>query len=293
MESLVIVGPGRVGLSLGAALLQERQVERLTYYGRSQEPPPHPLFDSQDPPVEYRVGIQVVPEGTSALLLTVPDAALSEVAMELAMAGRAPAGCVALHVSGALSAEVLTPLHTAGYAVGSFHPLQSLADPWAASERLIGATFALAGEPPAVVTGRRLASALGGRTIVVSARDRALYHAAAVAGSNYVVALYASAARMMQQAGVGTDDASVAVLGLMRGTLDNLEHLGPSAALTGPIARGDVETVRLHLARLSPRDRGLYCALGRVTLELARAAGLADERAAELDRLLSDDNPST
>ena len=82
-------------------------------------------------------------------------------------------------------------------------------------------------------------------------------------------------------------EALPAILPLVRGTLDNLEHLGISAALTGPIARGDVDTVRRHLARLSPRERTLYSALGLEALELAKAAGLDARRAAELEALLS------
>jgi len=75
----------------------------------------------------------------------------------------------------------------------------------------------------------------------------------------------------------------------MRGTLENVEHLGLSMALTGPIARGDVDTVRLHLSRLSPEDRSLYCRLGLETLRIAVAAGLDAERAAELESLLAAD----
>ena len=293
MESVVILGPGRVGLSLGAALLQTRRLDRLTFFGRSPEPPPHPLFDNSDLPVAYEVGPRALPGDTTILLLAVPDNALSEVAQGMALAGQAPGGCAALHLSGALSADVLTPLHGVGYAVGSFHPLQSVADPWAGAERLLGATYALSGEPVAVAAGRRLVAALEGRPILVTPRQRPLYHAAAVTASNYLVALAASSLELMEQAGIQGEDASAAVLALMRGTLDNLEHLGPSAALTGPIARGDVDTVRLHLSRLSARDRELYCALGRTTLRLALAAGLAPDRAAELDGLLSSHDPST
>lgn len=288
MENLAIVGPGRVGLSLGAALIQARALGSLTYYGRSIEPPPHPIFDGGDPPVDYRVGIQAPPGGTTALLLAVPDRALSEVAYEIAMTGHAPAGCAALHLSGALSADVLAPLHAAGYSVGSLHPLRSLADPWAGADLLAGATFGLSGEPGAVAAGRRIAAALGGRPILVGPRERPLYHAAAVEASNYLVTLFASGLELMGQAGVSEADAAPALLDLMRGTLDNLEHLGASAALTGPIARGDVETVRLHLSRLSGPERTLYCALGRATLDLARAAGLDEERAEDLASLLAD-----
>jgi predicted short-subunit dehydrogenase-like oxidoreductase (DUF2520 family) len=76
-------------------------------------------------------------------------------------------------------------------------------------------------------------------------------------------------------------------LPLVRGTLDNLEHLGVGAALTGPIPRGDADTLRLHLARLSPEDRTLYCALGLELLRLARQAGLDERRAAEIESLLA------
>ncbi|HUF13609.1 MAG TPA: Rossmann-like and DUF2520 domain-containing protein [Longimicrobiales bacterium] len=286
-DRLVICGPGRVGLSLGAALVRTRTIDALTYYGRSVEPPPHPVFDSTEPPVDYRVGVPPLPEGTTILLLAVPDRALSEVAHDLAAAGPAPRGCVALHVSGALSADVLSPLHAAGYAVGSLHPLQPLADPWDGIRRLMGACFAVAGEPTAIAAARRIAHALDGIDFVVVNRDRPIYHAAAVFASNYVVALADTAIRLFEEAGVPADAAPEAVRSLMHGTLDNLEHLGVTSALTGPVARGDVDTVRMHLARLSAEDRQLYCALGLRTLAIARTAGLADERADELERILA------
>lgn len=286
-DSVVVYGPGRVGLSLGAALLRSHALDALTYFGRGMEPPPHPVFDSEEPPVGYRVGAQPLPEGTTVLLLAVPDRALAEVAHDLAVAGPAPRGCAALHLSGALSADVLAPLHAAGYAVGSLHPLQTLADPWDGIRRLMGASFAVAGEPTAIAAARRLVRALDGHDFVVVNRDRPVYHAAAVFASNYVVALADTAIRLFEEAGVPRDRAPEAVLSLMRGALDNLQHLGVTSGLTGPVARGDVDTVRMHLTRLSAEDRQLYCALGRRTLAIARAAGLTDERAEELERLLA------
>lgn len=285
-DRIVICGPGRVGLSLGTALLQAHALDHLTYYGRSMEPPPHPVFDSKDPPVDYRVGMPALPEGTTILIIAVPDRALAEVAHDLAMAGPAPRGCVALHVSGALSADVLAPLHEAGYAVGSLHPLQPLADPWDGVRRLVGACYAVAGEPTALAAARRLARALQGIDFVVVNRDRPVYHAAAVFASNYVVALAHTAIELFERAGVPADAAPAAVSSLMHGALDNLEHLGVTSSLTGPIARGDIDTLRMHLARLSAEDRELYCALGRRTLAIARSAGLAGERADEIERLL-------
>ncbi|MEJ2679299.1 MAG: DUF2520 domain-containing protein [Gemmatimonadota bacterium] len=284
-EGIVIVGPGRMGLALGAALMRGGTVDWLIYQGRTQEPPPHPLFDAGD--ARYVLGPAPVPEGTSMLILAVPDDALAEVAHTMARAGDAPAGCSAFHLSGALSTDLLGPLHEAGYAVGSVHPLQTIADAWSGADRLAGASVAIAGEPSALATARRLVNAIGGRAIVVPPTLRPLYHAAAVFASNYLVAVTGLAVEMFRQAGVPEPDAVAAILPLMRGTMKNLEDLGLSASLTGPVARGDVDTVRLHLSRLSGTERTLYCALGLVTLRLARAAGLDEERAADLESLLS------
>lgn len=294
--NVVIVGAGRMGLALGSALRQQDALSRLVYFGRAHEPPPHPIFDpfpvdgDVDVPVaraEYRQLPAQPAAGTHIIILAVPDNALPEVAYDLAQMGPAPGGCVALHMSGALSTDVLGPLHSAGYAIGSIHPLMAVADPWLAGERLLRAAFALGGEPAAIAAGRRIVSALGGLPLVIASAMRPLYHAAAVLASNYLVALTAAAARVLGEAGVTADDALPALLPLLRGTLDNIEQLGMPAALTGPIARGDSDTVRLHLARLSVADRVLYCGLGLELLRLARETGLDDERAEEIESLLT------
>ncbi len=294
-ERVAVIGTGRVGLALGAALHRSGATDRIVFFGRSLEPPPHPVFDlspsTDDPaaeaPIEYRLWPAPLPAGTTVALLAVPDTTLAEVAHDLAMTGPAPGGCAALHHAGALTADVLAPLHAAGYAVGSMHPLQAIADPWLATDRLAGITYALAGEPAAIAAGRRLADALDGYTILVPPNMRPLYHSAAVLASNGLVAVLAAAVRLFGQAGITEGDAVQALVPLVRGTLDNLQNLGVRGALTGPVVRGDVDTVRLHLARLSPDDRTLYCALGMELLRLARAAGLDERRAREMDALLA------
>jgi predicted short-subunit dehydrogenase-like oxidoreductase (DUF2520 family) len=285
-ENIAIVGPGRMGLALGAALRKAEAVERLVYYGRAMEAPPHPLFDGADA-AEYRVGPHPIPAGITVLILAVPDSRLAEVAYDVARQGPAPPGCVALHLAGALSTEVLAPLHAQGYAVGSIHPLQAVADPWHSSDRLMGVACALAGEPAAIAAGKRLVSALHGLPLIIPPSKRQIYHASAVVASNYLIALIAFAVRLMMETGVTEVDAVGALLPLVHGTLENLEKLGLSAALTGPVARGDADTVRLHLARLSDSDRALYSGLGMELLRLARSAGLDRKKADELEALLS------
>ncbi len=286
-ETIGIIGPGRLGLSLGSALAQAGAVDSLVYFGRAMEPPPHPLFDGSVP-ATYSTGYGPVPAGVRLLVLAVPDDAVHEVANEVAGAGPAPGGCVALHLSGALSTDVLAPLSGAGYAVGSMHPLQTVADPWSGADRLRGCAYALAGDPAALRAAFSVVSSLDGRPLVIPPALRPLYHSAAVFASNYVVAAAAVLARTLAEAGVAEDEAIAAVVPLMRGTMDNVQQLGLGAALTGPVARGDVDTVRLHLSRLSSRERHLYSALGLETVNLARAAGLDPERAEELEELLAD-----
>lgn len=285
-DRLVVVGPGRMGLALGGALQQAGVLDTLTFYGRSLDPPPHPIFDHPD--ITYRTGVESPPQGTTLLILAVPDDVLHRVANELGHAGPAPGGCVALHLSGALSTDVLAPLHAAGYALGSLHPLQTVADPWSGAERLRGCAYAIAGEPAALMASRRLVAALDGMPLVIPPALRPLYHASAVMASNYVLAAAAAVARTLAEAGIDEDQAVHAVLPLMRGTMDNMEQLGLGAALTGPVARGDVDTVRLHLSRLSPRERRLYSALGLETVQLARATGLDPARAETLESLLTE-----
>jgi len=292
VDNVVVIGPGRMGLALGTALQHADALDSLLYFGRSLEPPPHPLFDqhaSDDDAasVQYRLGPALIPAGTTIVVLAVPDNVLSEVAYELSLQGPAPAGCAVLHLAGALSTDVLGPLHRPGYALGSMHPLVAVADPWLAAERLMGAAFALAGEPAALAAARRLVDALGGLPLVIPPALRPVYHAAAVMASNYVVALTAVSMRLLGEAGVAESDALRALLPLLRSSLANIEQLGVPAALTGPIPRGDVDTIRRHLARLSAADRVLYCGLGLELLRLGRAAGLDASRADEIESLLA------
>jgi len=271
---VIIVGPGRAGLSLGYALVQRDAVRELVVCGRRPEPPAHPLFIQGL--AEYVFGIATPEPGTGALFLAVPDGVVPEMAHTLAGHGDAPTGCAAFHLSGALSADVLAPLHTRGYAVGSFHPLQALAHPVTAAERIPGSYVAVTGAPQAVAVARRLTASLGCRILTVPETWRPVYHAAAVLAANYLPPLLDAAARLLEQAGVAHEDALPALLPLVRGTLDNVEELGVDRAVTGPIARGDLETVGLHLRALAPEDRRLYALLGRELTRLA-GAGLDDE----------------
>jgi len=149
---------------------------------------------------------------------------------------------------------------------------------------MFGSAFAISGEPAALSTARRLIGLLGGSGITVPTSRRPMYHAAAVFASNYVVTLLRQASSIFRAAGATQDEAERALTALAKGTLENVEELGIDAALTGPLVRGDVGTVELHLRTLEPGDAELYAALGKRTLVWVRDQ-LPPDVAARLDEL--------
>lgn len=258
-----IVGAGRAGLGLGLALARAGYTVQVHSRSAPRFPVPPNLAVSQGPFPEWLSEAEVV-------LLAVPDDALGEVAAALAAGGWVGASQVVLHLSGVHGREVLEALAPTGAALGSLHPLQSLSDPASAPERLRGALAAIEGDARAVRAALALARDVGLEPVALEAGAKARYHAAAVFASNFVVALAAVAERLFCEAGLTEEAARKAVGTLLGGTVAGIRAAGPAGALTGPVARGDVETVKLHLAALEEPRARLYRLLARAALELAR-----------------------
>lgn len=238
--------------------------------------------------------LQAVVEDCDLVLLTLPDDAIQPVAGSL----RWRQGVAVVHTSGAHDRASLTAAAAQGAETGSLHPLQTFAGPPVSLE---GCYFGVEadGRLREVLLG--VVASLGGSAVALDAHDKALYHVSAVLASNYVVTLLHLAAGLWQRLGVERQEALQALLPLLRGTVGNLERLGLPAALTGPIARGDEETLRRHLAALSAASPALlpvYRSLGGETVSVALAAGGIDQEVASLlHRLLregtaSEDTPA-
>lgn len=190
---------------------------------------------------------------SSVVLLAVPDAALSTVAL-----GLEPGPAVVLHCSGASGLGVLAPHHRRG----SVHPLAALATPETGAERLVaGGWFAVSGDPVAA----EIVADLGGRAVEVDDQHRVTYHAAAAIAANHLVALMGQVERIASLVGVPL----AAFLDLARGSFDDVVRVGPEAALTGPVSRGDWDTVRRHLAALPDDERPAYVAMAEQAARLA------------------------
>jgi len=256
-----VVGAGRAGQGLALALHEAGYSVRL--YGRRWVSVPAPLtldVGSADRPPPW-VG------RSDVILLAVRDDALPGSASVLATAVT-PAHVV-LHLSGSQGLDALDALRSTGAAIGSLHPLQTLVDPLAAPVALRGARAAVEGEPRARAAADQLARALGMVPFEIAGGAKALYHAAAVFASNYLVACAGVGTRLLEAAGAPADQAWPALRPLVEGTLRNLLAAdAPGLALTGPVARGDVATVARHVDALTTDDLVLYTALGRAALEM-------------------------
>ncbi len=259
-----IVGRGRVGRGLARALKAAGVPARLVA-GRSERFPP--------------AGSGVV------TLITVPDPAIETVARRLAPS--VSARSVVLHCSGSLDAEVLASCRNAGANVGVMHPLVSFAAP-AKPPALAGASFVIAGDRAAVRAASRVARAVGARALKADVHGPA-YHAAAALAANGAAALATVAVRVLGSVGLDKRDAERAIGALLRTVGENVERVGVPNALSGPVIRGDASAVRVHrsaLEALDPDARRAYDAVAPAILDCARRAGLPDERADEIRRVL-------
>lgn len=281
---LAIVGAGRVGTAF-AVLLGRAGHRVVAVSGRAAT---RERVAASLPGVPLLSPAEAAARGEVVLIGT-PDDAIERVCRELASAGAFRPGQGVAHLSGATPLAALGPARAAGAEIVSIHPLQTFPTVEAAVERLPGvpmAVTALSEEGHRL--GERLVRDAGGHPFRLEDDAKALYHAAAVFASNYLVAVSALAEAAGRAAGL---EDPVALMGpIQRTTLENVLALGPAAALTGPAVRGDAGTIGRHLDELSgavPHAIPAYVALARVALDLGERSGrLAPERRREVEAVL-------
>ncbi|APX31521.1 oxidoreductase [Brachybacterium sp. P6-10-X1] len=288
-----VIGAGRVGAVLGAALRAEGHAITGAYAvsDASRERaegllPGVPLLD-----------VPAIVERSEMLLLAVPDDQLGPLAAGIAETGLARGGQLVVHTSGRYGTQVLEPLAGAGSATLALHPAMTFTGTRADLSRLIGCPMAITGSPTFLPVAGALVVELGGEAVVLAEGDRPLYHASLAHAANHLVVLVDQAREALARLGV--EDPGAYLRPLLEAALDESLRHG-SRALTGPVMRGDTGTVTAHLEALDDLDatgidgeRGdtgdTYRALARAALTRAR---LPEGTRVQIRELLAEDPPT-
>lgn len=287
-KTLAIIGAGRVGRALGRRL-QEEGWKIGAVVTRSEAGSRRAVrFIGAGKP---HAGLTRQLLMSGVILFATPDDAVVKLAAELArIGGEELRGKIVLHTSGALNAGALAAVKECGAAVGGMHPLQTFSG--VGVPPLEGKIFAVEGDAAAVRVARQIARALGGSPVRIAGEKKSLYHAAAAMAAGHVLALEEAATQLLVSIGMKRGEAIRALLPLTRQVLDNFERLGPRAAWTGPLSRGDYKTVAAHLRAL----RGSHEELAQAYETLSRLAAsvLAQDDAgmlAELEKVSAEGKP--
>jgi predicted short-subunit dehydrogenase-like oxidoreductase (DUF2520 family) len=262
-----IIGAGRLGTALGVALLQRGYSIESLVARRAQKARHAASFLDAKPQVLAAKQLTSL-RPADVFLITVPDDQIASVALQLI---RLEFAATALHTSGALSSDALAPLRKRGWHTGSIHPLISVSDTGAS---LGEAFWSVEGDAAALRIGKAIVRDLGGQSFSIRSEHKPLYHAAAVMVSGNVVAQFDVALEMLMHCGLSRTTARSILLPLIASTVRSLETKDPAQALTGTFSRGDVETVKRHLAALKKSELvdalELYRLLGQRSLEVTR-----------------------
>ena len=230
---------------------------------------------------------QEVADQANLVFITTPDDVIQEVATRI----RWRQGQFVVHCSGAHSTGIIKSCQQFGASPGCFHPLQTFASIEQAITNLSDSTFAIEADEPLLTILEGIATRMSGNHIVIDAKDKVLYHAAAVFACNYLVTLVKLATDIWQEFGIPREQAIKALTPLLRGTIGNIENIGLPGCLTGPIARGDSGTISKHLealTNLQPDLINTYKQLGLQTIPIAVEKGKIDQgKTTELEGLLT------
>jgi predicted short-subunit dehydrogenase-like oxidoreductase (DUF2520 family) len=284
--SFAVVGCGKVGKALGKHL----QAAGYPLAGISTQSMASAEQSAQALGTKnFSANASEISGTADIVFITTPDGVIEDVCSQLTRDKGFKKDAVVLHCSGAHPSTILSSAREADAHIGSMHPLQSFSAD-SSGNTFDGIVISVEGDEKAVTIASQMADDLGANCLTIKTDNKVLYHAAAVVACNYLVSLQDAAFKLMEEAGINEKDVFTVLYPLISGTLSNIEKSGTVKALTGPIARGDSETITRHIQSIQekmPEILNLYRVMGRYTVDVAKAGGtLSDEKAEELTRLL-------
>jgi len=282
-DAIGIVGAGAVAQTLGRALV----VNGARIVALASRDARHATAAADFIGGEIRiVDVETLAALSSHIVIATADTAIQPVAESLAAA---MTGGVVVHTCGGCGLTVLARLRDKGVACGVLHPLQTFPAPEPHPESLAGSYYAVGGDPDAVRWAQQFVTLIGGLSMTINADALSIYHAGAALASNGIAAILDGALAMFAAAGVDRREALAAIGPLCRRSLDNVLRVGPEAALTGPVARGDAITVQAHVAALKARGQEqlpLYREIARTLIAVARRRGASETSLRQISQAL-------
>lgn len=258
------IGAGKVGFSLGK-YFSEHGLNVIGYYSRN---PQSAIEAAEFTGTMYFNDIESIVEASDTLFLTVPDGAIKELwgyIDKLSIKNK-----IICHCSGLLSSSVFSNIDNHDSYGYSIHPLLGISDKQNSYEQLSRAFFTIEGSPGRLYEMQMLFKHLGNSIQVILPENKTVYHSAAVFASNLMVALAQTSIDLLKSCGFDEKGASVALKTLMLGNMENIVRQGTVDALTGPIERCDIETVKQHLSCLNGEDREIYILLSKKLINIAK-----------------------
>jgi predicted short-subunit dehydrogenase-like oxidoreductase (DUF2520 family) len=288
MKEIAIIGAGKVGTSLGYALKRKGYtITSLSCSSLASAKESIRIIGQGYP----SVNIADAARSGEVVFITVPDDRIAHVVSELNASDICWTGKTVFHCSGLHPAGILKPLKDRGASIASFHPIQSFSGKMPHIKTFRGISFGLEGGKKALFLARSLVLDLGGRPMIIQSQQKPLYHAACSISSNFLVVILDTAAALFKAAGLDENQALAVLLPLVEGTLENLKNQGIGSALTGPVIRGDEETIRTHLEALKayPEIKELYEKMADRALSIAqKRSKLAGEEIKAVSRILEE-----
>jgi predicted short-subunit dehydrogenase-like oxidoreductase (DUF2520 family) len=285
-DNIAILGLGKVGTAVGYLLksagyrivaVASRSISSLNY---------GVAFTGGNPSTSFSDAARKA----DCILITTADDAIQSICDKVSHEGCTGPGKKVIHMSGAGGLDLLSSARKSGAYVASIHPLQSFADVEGAIKNIPGSTFGITANDEIKDWAVKLVRDIGGISFFIPEEDKTLYHAAACMASNYLTTLMHSVEEIYMSLGLSRDDAIRAFWPLVIGTLKNIEMKGTVASLTGPVARGDIGTIKKHLGAFReklPRYLQSYCIMGILAADIGvKKKTLSKEDAENIIKLL-------
>lgn len=285
LPDIAIIGPGKVGVTI--ALAAKNNGYRIVALAGRNKKRAQEAANIIGNDIMVCAPFEAVREA-QLILLTVTDEAIEPLCKELATNNAFSDGQIVAHCSGTLTSGILASARDLGGAeIASAHPLQTFPTVELAVKAMPGTFWFCEGDKHALEVLGQLIQRTGGKPNIIPSASKVLYHCALVIACNYLTSLMDVALNVAERANLDRQLAWRAFSPLIQSTIANIGHLGTASALTGPIARGDVDTVVRHLHALSDTNEEIaeiYKVLGNWTIQLAIQKGLSPERAEALSK---------